>query len=459
MAINSSTNPVNTQAVVAGNVNTNNVLVDHIFSDLLMPDISKFVSYKYPQYTLTSFLDRLNMKEGTQNPNFSWFEYGFFRKQYVVGAGSTLAAAATITVKVLSTTVAAIGLVVGDQIRFESGQVGRITVIAQSTADVDLTVVNQSGNAWTSGGAYPVPTVLDKFAQSATAFGEYSDAPDSRIYNPTKLEQNLTIMRRTANISTNALAHKTWVEVNGKNSFYWIQEDIEMKQLAQDKEMQFMFGVQSASTMATGATQSGYGIIPRIQALGVNVTYTGAVSEDDVAEMVRLLQVNGNGDTSELTVLGGSRFMKDFTLALQKYFISGSISYGSFTESNSVGLNVTKYSFNGLTLNLIPYFMFDNPTLLPAPTRAANVDWSTAAVFLNMGSREGVPFLRERYLVDEMGTSYSFLRKVRPGISDPGAGLPNNISVSGKDGFSIDLYAQCGIEMRCPENFGLMYRA
>lgn len=455
MATTVARNPLNTPVT---NTEKNNILLDHIFSDLQEPDISAFISVKYPQYGINAFLDRLNRKQGTPNNEFFWFEYGFFRKALTIGAGSTLSAGATIVVKVLDTTVAAASILVNDTIKFENDQIGRVTIVAQNSSDVDITLVNQTGNNWTSGGDYPVPVVGEKFTQAFTAFGEYSDAPDSRIYNPEKLTQYLTILRRTANISTSAYTHKVWAGLKGKKVFWYSQEEIAMKQLAQDKEMLFMFGVQSSGTLQTGATQSGYGIIPRIKAKGVNLTYTGDISEDDLAEMVRLLIINGNGTTKEMFVPCGSRFLKGAQLALQKYFINGSSNFGAFSDKMRAGLNIMSYDFMGLRLNFMHYNLFDNPTLLPTPATAGNIDYSTAAVFLNMGEREGVPLIQERYLQGEDGVSYSFIRKVRPGISDPGASLPNNISVSGKDGFSVDFLSNVALELRCPEIHGLCFR-
>lgn len=455
MATTVARNPLSTPVT---NTEKNNILLDHIFSDLQEPDISAFISVKYPQYGINAFLDRLNRKQGTPNNEFFWFEYGFFRKALTIGAGSTLAAAATIVVKVLNTTVAAASVLVNDTIKFENDQIGRVTIVAQNSADVDITVVNQTGNNWTSGGDYPVPVVGEKFTQAFTAFGEYSDAPDSRIYNPEKLTQYLTILRKTATISTSAYAHKVWASIKGKKVFWFDQEEIAMQQLAQDKEMLFMFGVQSSGTLQTGATQSGYGIIPRIKAKGVNLTYTGDISEDDLMEMVRLLIVNGNGTTKEMFVPCGSRFLKGVQSALQKYFINGSGNFGAFSDKMRAGLNIMSYDFMGLKLNFMQYYPFDNPTLLPAPATAGNIDYSTAAVFLNMGERGGVPLIQERYLQDADGTSYSFIRKLQPGMSDPGSGLNKNIAVTAKDGFSVLFLANVGIEIRVPEAHGICYR-
>jgi len=447
MAYQNTVNPVNTSAGFTGSKLGNpSVQTAYVFADLQKPDISEMLTYRFPQYTLTTLLDRLGRNAGVRagDDTFSWFEKGRFRKSYAVGAGSSgLTGGTTATVKLLSTTVADANLLVGDVLRFENDQFGFITTIAQNSADVDLTVSSADGDFDLGAG--------DAFGHLYNAQTEFSDSPSGRVWQEEQVTEKLAIMRRSVICSTTEAGNIKWID--GGRSYYFRNEMETLKEFQFDKEMYILTG-KSFGTLSTTGRQSGNGIIPRVLVDGVVGNYSSAIVETDIQAQVENMILNS--PAREYTVLCGIQAFGDIQKALAPYVMDGGMNYGSLgTIGNKVGLNIQQYQYMGVTLNLQQYLPFSDTTIFPKPVNGG-IDYGKVALFVNMGSdSEGTPLISLKHKEDGFGNSLAFRRTVQSGISTPEGNASVNRS-NGKDGFTVDLYASIGVELRAVNNHGIL---
>jgi uncharacterized protein YkvS len=446
MAYQNTVNPVNTSAGFTGSKLGNpSVQTAYVFADLQKPDISEMLTYRFPQYTLTTLLDRLGRNAGVRagDDTFSWFEKGRFRKSYAVGAGSSGLTSATATVKLLSTTVADANLLVGDVLRFENDQFGFITTIAQNSADVDLTVSSADGDFDLGAG--------DAFGHLYNAQTEFSDSPSGRVWQEEQVTEKLAIMRRSVICSTTEAGNIKWID--GGRSYYFRNEMETLKEFQFDKEMYILTG-KSFGTLSTTGRQSGNGIIPRVLVDGVVGNYSSAIVETDIQAQVENMILNS--PAREYTVLCGIQAFGDIQKALAPYVMDGGMNYGSLgTIGNKVGLNIQQYQYMGVTLNLQQYLPFSDTTIFPKPVNGG-IDYGKVALFVNMGSdSEGTPLISLKHKEDGFGNSLAFRRTVQSGISTPEGNASVNRS-NGKDGFTVDLYASIGVELRAVNNHGIL---
>lgn len=446
---------------------------NYVLAALNKPDISEMATFKYgKQYQICALLDRLTRSEQATQQTFSWFEYGLTRKTYTVGSGSTLSAGSTITVKILSSDLTSLttapALVPTMTVRFENGSMGRIAAggVVQNGSDVDVTLTPVGNAAWVASGGTTynnVPSTGMKFAQMYSSNVEFSDAPNPITWNPELLNNFITTTRRTVRCSTTENSNMKWIKDPKTGKFYYsfINESIAMEETMKDKEMLYLMGVQSPNATSPTSAGSSLGIIPNILSRGSVTTYSGALQLTDIEEQVRLMIISNGSTSNEWTVFAGSQWLSDANQALRSYTLNGSIVYDAQTAMKDIKLNFQSYAFMGGVLHLVHYKPFDNPTLFPTPANAGNINFSKAALFLNMGNdTQGTPLIRERYQVDANGVAYKFIRKVAPGMSSPEpATTLNNIAVNGLDGFSVYFLTATGLEMRAANSHGFQFAA
>ena len=441
-----------------GVIQTGNVNGQYVFGGIQKPDFSDYITYRFPQYTITTLLGRIGRKNPVVgNDVFSWFEKGKFRQSVAVnGVTGGTSGATTGTVSYASGTQAT--FLVGDVIRFENDAYATITGTtggggngASGTLGLDA-LGSTFGSTVTTG---------MKFAHLYNLQAEYSDSPSGRVWQEDQVNEYLGIMRRSVVCSTTQGSNLKWVKKSDSEwSYYYINEMETMQEMAMDREM-YILAAKSNGSATTGNVMSGRlggnGILQRVINGGVVGTYSSAIAETDLAEQVRLMCLNSNG--SEFTVLCGSSAYADAQFALRDYTLNGGISFGVFSgDGLMTGLNITKYKFMDKILNFVLYYPFANEALFPAPA-TSGINWDKAMLFLNMGTDDrGNPLINLRYKQDLLGQSLEFRRTVQEGITSPEAGAGASRS-NGKDGFTVDFYSSIGVEIRAANNHGLLYAA
>jgi hypothetical protein len=440
-------------------IRTGNVDSTYVFGGIQKPDFSDYITYRFPQYTITTLLSRIGRKNPVVgNDVFNWFEKGKFRQSVTTTTAPTGASGDTTgTVTVPTGTQAS--FLPGDVIRFENNAYGVVTAVTGAggngaSGTLSITALGASFGA-------SIATSGIKFAHLYNLQQEYSDSPSGRVWNENQVSEYLGIMRRSVTCSTTQSSNMKYVKKSDSEwSYYYINEMETMQEMAMDREM-YILAAKSNGSATTGNVMSGRlggnGILPRVIADGVVGTYSSAIAETDLAEQVRLMCLNSQG--SEFTVLCGSSAYADAQFALRDYTLNGGISFGVFgNEGLMTGINITKYKFMDKILNFVLYYPFANEALFPAPA-TSGINWDKAMLFLNMGTDDrGNPLINLRYKQDLLGQSLEFRRTVQEGITSPEAGASASRS-NGKDGFTVDFYSSIGVELRAANNHGLLYAA
>lgn len=425
------------------------ILQGYVFaSGIHSPEVSSILSYKYPQYYMTSLLDRLGAEETVENDIYSWFIQDRTRKGSTVvsiDAGGTGNATTTITTGFsYDASAGDLGyLIAGDALRLESGVLVRVNSVADNGGSQQAVVVKVDGTNFVAGDI----TAGDAFGHSHSLFGEYSSAPDGRLYTPDEEYNTLSIIRRSTVISGSEFTNKTYLS-DGK-SWYFEKEEIEMKELARDKENAIIFG-----ELSTGSIKSARGILDYALTYGVNNGFSSAVgvSEEDFQNQMKELMIEGV--SNEITVLCGAQFLADAQNALKDYSLGG----GTALQSH-VGLSAQKYSFMGKTISLVYHELFDDTAVLPTPVNGvgtgARIDFSNFSLWLDLGTENTGRSLITLKYKSHNGNSRKFIHAYEVGLMNP-AGENGGMVANGRDGFSVHYLIECGVEVRLPNRLGIL---
>ena len=462
MAYVNDKNPNAAPGAVAGAVRAGVVNSEYVFGNIQKPDFSDYITYRFPQYTITTLLNRIGRKNPVVgNDVFSWFEKGKFRNPYTVTGTVTSGANGANSFDV-SGSVSGTPLLTGDVIRFEGGDLAVVTsstlLASSASGALGVTIINGAN-------ATVAVAAGQRFSHVFNIQTEYSDSPSGRVWQETQVNEYLAIMRRAVQCSTTQGSNMKYVKKSDSEwSYYYINEMETMQEMAMDREM-YILTSKASATQTTGnvfptsgqTRLAGNGIIQKVQTSGVVGTYSSAIAETDLAEQVRLMCLNSSG--SEFTVLCGSSAYADAQFALRDYTLNGGISFGVFSGAGIMtGINITQYKFMDKILNFVLYYPFANEALFPTPANSG-INWDKAMLFLNMGTDDrGNPLINLRYKQDLLGQSLEFRRTVQSGITSPESGTGVERS-NGKDGFTVDFYSSIGVELRGANNHGLLYAA
>lgn len=447
MALGSYT-PVNAPTQ-GSNIVADVTLSNYVFATgVHKPEFSQYLTYCYPQYTLTSLLDRIGRFEPVGQDKYEWAEVERTREVATVSAGgiSVVAGVATIT-----TDETQLYFVARDIIKLGDDTLALVS--SNSLVGGQQTIVMEaldSGTPLVAGNF----TVGDKLSHLYDLHEEYSNEPTARVYLPVKRSNDLNILRRTISISTTEWSNIVWMNINGKPYWYYADEHIAMSEFARDREIAILLGETPVTPSV--AVKGGKGIIPDVTSGGVVGTFAGDVVEGDIMEQIKALVIASPAD--EFLVLAGSEFMKDLTVSLRDYYVGGGVDFGLFSTINTVGLNLQSYKFLGKTIHFVHYQLFDDPKVFPS--NSAGIDYSDFSLWLNMGNDEnGRPLISGKFKKDPNGVEYKFLRKFTPGISSPTTGEMDGVAANGRDGFTVHLYSYVGVETRCLNQHGILRRA
>jgi hypothetical protein len=441
-------------------INVGSVDSSYVFGGIQKPDFSDYITYRFPQYTITTLLSRIGRKNPVVgNDVFNWFEKGKFRQSVAVSAvTSTTSSDTDGTVAFAGGSTIQATFLSGDVIRFENNAYAVVTATTGATGSTSSGTLGLKALGANFGSAI---TAGMKFAHLYNLQPEYSDSPSGRVWQENQVSEYLGILRRSVVCSTTQGSNLKYVKKSDSEwSYYYINEMETMQEMAMDREM-YILAAKSNGSATTGNVMSGRlggnGILQRVINGGVVGTYSSAIAETDLAEQVRLMCLNSSGN--EFTVLCGSSAYADAQFALRDYTLNGGISFGVFSgDGIMTGLNITKYKFMDKILNFVLYYPFANEALFPAPA-TSGVNWDKAMLFLNMGTDDrGNPLINLRYKQDLLGQSLEFRRTVQEGITSPEAGAGAARS-NGKDGFTVDFYSSIGVELRAANNHGLLYAA
>ncbi len=438
-------NPTTAQIAATVAVESKNpILSDYVFAaGLHKPEHSNYMSYRYPQYFLTAMLERLGRFSPITQDEWSWNEMDRTRKSAGVTAVSGLpGATATIT-----TDLADPGyFVVTDVIRTDSGVLAMVTATS-IVGGFQVLVCSRVDGA--NFGATDT-AALEKIGHAFNLQVEYSDAPTGRLYLPFELRNKLNILRRSFVISGSEFTNRTYVG-DGK-SWYFVQEEIEMKEFARDREIAILLGEK---TPAGSLIHGGDGLLKFINNGGVINTYATPVTETDIQDHIKSLVISS--PSKEFAVLCGAQFLTDAARAMKQYYINGGVQYGSFGSSATVGLDFTTYKFMGKTIHFTHYQLFDDHSVFPyvAAGTAGKINFSDYSLWLDLGTDSSGQSLISLKYKELAGNQRKLIHAYETGMMSPEGASGGQVS-NGKDGFTIHLLSDIGVEVRNVNWFGIL---
>lgn len=415
------------------------------------PEASKILTYKYPQYYMTTLLDKLGAAEPVAQDTFSWPIMDRTRKSatYTTLANGTTATATLTT----DLTIATVGpyFQVGDVIRIsKTGALARVSAVNNGGATQTIDVVRPEGGNWSTA-LIPAVTSADTFGHVFSAFGEGTNGPAGRVFLPT-VDYNYTqILKAALKITGSEMSNKT--SIGDGKAWYFTNEEILLKEFARDREILIMFGKQASNNSIKWTK----GIYDFVNTGGIVNTYASnpGVSESDLQEHIADLLPEGG--SAEYLVLCGSRFLTRVQVALKDYMIHGG-NYGSL-GNNMAGLDFAGYKFAGKTVYFAYYELFDDTAILPytgTPSSAA-VNFRDFSLWLDMGTDSaGQRLIKMKYKAHG-GIQRKFVHKVIPGMMEfDSTGPEGGFAANSFDGVEIQLLSEIGLELRLANRHGIL---
>lgn len=427
---------------------TGSLLQGYVFaSGIHKPEHSNLLAYKYPQFYMTSLLERLGASEGCPQDTWSWNIMDRTRVSATVSGGTLGSATATFVTTIPNGSGGY--FIPQDVIRTESGSLLVVTATGDSGGDQTITVKKVGGGNITAADIDNGETIGHVF----TSFGEASSAPQGRNFLPGIEYGQLTTLRRSMSISGDEFTNRTWLG-DGK-SWYFESENILMQEFAKDRENLIVFGQQETD----GTRKVSKGILDFVEAGGKTTTFASAsgVSETDIQNHIKLLMKEGLGGTGkEYTVLCGADIFIDIQRALKEYAIDGAMAYGTLGD-NMAGLDFSSYQIGGVKANFVYYEGFEDVELLPyrgTPT-ADKTNFSNFSLWLDMGIDSAGERLIKLKHKEHDGVSRKFVHRHEIGMVGP-SGNQGGLVANGDDAFKVHLLSQIGVQLKWANRHGIL---
>lgn len=437
-----------TTAVAGGTTyNSTGLLEGHIFNNgLEKPDVLSALIIKYPEYYLTSLLDKIGATEEIDNDTISWNIMGRTRKGATVASISN-GTTATVTCVLDTAYDAATGnlgyFLVGDTVRVsESGEIGRITAVSNSGGTVQtIDMVRYAGGNWSTSlilANFHIGHIGSMFGEGSTGAGGYRNYLPDADYNVT------TVLRRDFKITRSAMKSKKWVNAPGGKDWYFAQEDFEHREIMRDLEATLIFGKRFKSTALQGANLS-RGLMEYAEGSGVTSTFSSAVGVQEADWSNLLTQLSDQQGSNELVALCGTQILSDTQHALADRYRSIP---NSEKPASIAGLNFQSYEILGKKVHFAKYELFSDTAIVPSVTASSTVkDFRNLALILDFSQTENGTNIQLKYR-----NGAKMIQKMIPGMPSPGLEAANKF-----DGIEGALLTEFMPVCFLPNRLGLVY--
>jgi hypothetical protein len=400
---------------------------------------------KYPEYWLTSLLEKIGATEEIPNDTLSWNVLGRTRK----GAGVTSVAngtTATATLTLDTVYDSANGnlgyFLVGDTIRVaQSGEIGRVTAVSNSSSVQTIDVVRQVSGNWSTAlvtSNWNIGHVGSAYGEGSTGAGGYRNYFPDNDWNVT------TALRRDFKISRSAMKDIKWVNSPSGKNWYFAQEDIEQREIMRDLEATLIGGTRYKPTTLQGPSMS-RGLLEYAQNSGVSVTFSSSVGVQEADWSELLTQLSDQQSGNDLVALCGTRILADTQHALADRYRS--IPRNEQPQAIA-GLGFTSYEILGKTVHFGKYEMFSDTSIFPTVTASSTTkDFRNLALILDFSTTENGQNIQLKYRQDS-----KMIQKLIPGMASPGLQAANKF-----DGFEGALLTEFMPVCFLPNRLGLVY--
>lgn len=442
-----------TPPLVGGTTARATILEGYVFqSGIHDPEHSKLLTYKYPQYYMTALLDKLGASEPVAQSVFSWSIMDRTRKSATVSSISNGTTATATVVTDVASDVANGNkgyFVIGDVIRTEAGELGRVTAIGESSLFQTIDVVRVLGGNWSTA----LINTSFKLGHVFEAFGEGTNGPEGRLFLPVEDYNYTTILKRAVKISGTEFTNR--IILGDGKAWYWTVEEILLKEFARDRELLVMFGER-----ASGTVKVSKGILSYVIGGGIINTYASATGVTEADLQDHITDLLPEGGSAEYLVLCGAQFLSKAQAALKDYAIQGAISYGTLGK-NMAGLDFAGYRFLGKTIYFAYYELFNDLAVVPyvGTPSSSKINFSDFSLWLDLGvDSAGRRLITLKYKELAGSGQRKFIHKVINGMMAPSGGSSDNggFAANSFDGFEVQLLSEIGVECRLPNRMGIL---
>lgn len=440
-------------ALVGGTTARSTIFESYVFaSGIHDPEYSKLLTYKYPQYYMTTLLDKLGAYEPVAQSTWSWSIMDRTRKAatYTAVANGTTATA-TLTTDIAAASPNLGYFQVGDVIRVgKTGALGRVSAIAISGGFQTIDVTRPDGTAWSTA-TIPAVTSGDVIGHVFTAFGEGTNGQDGRLFLPVEDFNYTQILKRGFKVTGSEMSNRT-ILGDGR-AWYFTVEELMLKEFARDRELLVMFG-QQANANGIKWTR---GIFDWVSSLGQLTTFatTPGVTEQDLQD--HIIKLVPEGGSNEYLVLVGSTFLGKVMATLKDYKIHNSTP-GSLGD-RMAGLDFEGYAFAGKKVYFAYYELFDDPAALPfvGTPSATAINFRNLSLWLDLGTDStGQRLIKLKYKAHN-GIQRKFVHKIVPGMMEfSSTGSDGGFAANSFDGVEVHLLSEVGVELRLPNRMGIL---
>ncbi len=428
--------------------NSTGLLEGHLFNvGLEKPDVMETIMIKYPDYWLTSLIDKLNASQFIDNNTKSWNILGRTRKGATISSVAN-GTSATATLTLDTTYDSATGnlgyFLVGDVIRVaDSGELGRVTAVGNSGGTVQtIDVVRVLGGNWSTSlvlAAMQIGHIGSMYGEGSTGAGGYRDYFPDTDWNVT------TTLRRDFKITRDAMTSKKWVNWLGGKNWYFAQEDIEQKEILRDVEATIVFGKRFKSSALQGANLS-RGFMEYAENSGQQVTFSSAVGAQEADWAYLIQQLSDQQGSNDLIALCGTQILADTLHSLGDRYRT----YPDLTPTalKETGIDFTSFKFLGKTVHFAKYELFSDTTITGnvAPSSTAK-NFANTALVLDFSNTENGANIQMNYR-----NGAKMIQKMLPGMPSPGLEIATKF-----DGIEGSLLTEFMPACFLPNRLGLVY--
>jgi hypothetical protein len=429
--------------------NTTGLLEGHIFAQgMEKPDVLSALIIKYPEYYLTSLLEKIGATSEIDNDTLGWSIMGRTRKGAAISSvanGTTATATLTLDTTYDSASGNLGYFLVGDTVRVaQSEEIGRVTAVGNSGGTVQtIDVVRYAGGNWSTAlvlAGFSIGHVGSMFGEGSTGAGGYRNYFPDNDYNVT------TVLRRDFKITRSAMKSKKWVDAPGGKDWWYAQEDFEQREIMRDLEATLIFGKRFKSTSLQGANLS-RGLMEYATGSGISVTFSSAVGVQEADWSYLLEQLSDQQGSNELIALCGTKILADTQHAFANRYRSIP---NSEKPASIAGLNFQSYEILGKKVHLAKYELFSDTSIVPAVAASSTVkDYRNLALILDFSQTENGTNIQLKYR-----NGAKMIQKMIPGMPSPGLEAANKF-----DGIEGALLTEFMPVCFLPNRLGLLYAA
>lgn len=437
-----------TTAVAGGTTyNTTGLLNGHIFNNgAEKPDVLSALIIKYPEYYLTSLLEKIGATQEIDNNTLSWNVMGRTRKGATISSISN-GTTATVTCVLDTTYDAATGnlgyFLVGDTVRVaESEEIGRITAVSNSGGTVQtIDMVKYGGGNWATStvlGGWHIGHIGSMYGEGSTGAGGYRNYFPDADYNVT------TILRRDFKISRDAMKSKKWIDAPGGKNWWYAQEDFEQREIMRDVEATLLCGKRYKSASLQGANLS-RGLFEYATGSGVTSTFSSSVGVQEADWSNLLTQLSDQQGSNEVIALCGTQILADSQHAFADRYRSIP---NSEKPASIAGLGFQSYELLGKRVHLAKYEAFSDTSIFPAVAATSTVkDPRNLALILDFSQTENGTNIQLKYR-----NGAKMIQKMIPGMASEGLEVASKF-----DGIEGALLTEFMPVCYLPNRLGILY--